>query len=66
MQNIITKKDKQFIMDNVGKLKQVEIAKILNKSTACINQVIKGKRHSNIEIDNGIFNEAAFFKHYTY
>lgn len=58
---------KQFILQNIGKLKQVEIAKQLKISPAAVNQILRGRKRDKIEIvENGNFDSINFFKHYTY
>ena len=54
-----------FIRDNRDRMRQVDIARALKITPACVNQRLKNGKYGLI-VKEGIFNLNEFAKHYRY
>jgi len=55
----------KFIRDNRDRMRQVDIARALKITPACVNQRLRNGRNGVLEKE-GIFNISEFAKHYRY
>lgn len=58
--NNLTEEQKDFIQQNKGKMKQVELARLMGLTPACINQHIKRKG----KVIQGYFNVEEYKNYY--
>lgn len=66
MPNPLTSIQLEFIFENKGRMKQVDIAKELNVSPAVVNQKIRGRKAKVVVMDSQYFDiDLEWKKHYS-
>ena len=65
MKNKISTLQLEFIFDNVGKMKQVDIARIVGVSPPAINKILRPKK-KGVVIDGYFDIDREYKRHYNY